>query len=136
MLRNPSGLSLIFSQAEDSTTTQLSEYESDTYFEIETNILRLIVSVSLSVENFKCCHYSYIMFLKHLESKDFKSHFLLIHFSWIREKKHVGILKVKVLQITFFFNSRHLKAVFFQVSQMIFHTLLLHQLLKLTKLHI
>lgn len=34
----PSGLSFIFSQAEDSITTQLSEYEWDAYFEIETNI--------------------------------------------------------------------------------------------------
>lgn len=45
----PSGLSFIFSQAKNSIITQLSEYESDTYFEIETNILRLIVLVSLSI---------------------------------------------------------------------------------------
>lgn len=49
LLHIPSGLSFIFSQAKNSIITQLSEYESDTYFEIETNILRLIVLVSLSI---------------------------------------------------------------------------------------
>lgn len=76
---------------------------NNTYFEIETNNLRL--NVSLSVSNFKC-PISYIMFLKHLEPKDFRSHFLLMCFVcfvffFIREKMPVGILKVKVLQITF-----------------------------------
>lgn len=32
----------------------------------------------LSVSNFRCSHHSYITFLKHLEPKDFRSHFLLM----------------------------------------------------------
>lgn len=49
MLHIPDGLRFIFGQAEDSITTPQRDYEPDTSFEIETNILRLIVLVSFSV---------------------------------------------------------------------------------------
>lgn len=49
LLHIPSGLRFIFSWAKDSISTQLSEYESDAYFQIQTNILKLIVLVFLSV---------------------------------------------------------------------------------------
>lgn len=79
------------------------------------------------------------MFLQHLEHKDFKSNLILMHFCWRGEKKHLGGVKVKILQITcgflFLFLTQvnlslHLKAVVFHMSQMTFHTQLLQQLLK------
>lgn len=111
-----------------------------TCFEIETN--NSGSNVPLSVSNFRCSCHSYITFLKHLEPKDFRSRFLLMWgwfwwFFWIREKMPVGILKVKALQITFFFLIIYETWGFPCTLQLCSFKCLVefHTLLELTKLH-